>query len=229
LESAAIMTEPLDPAGSESSPTVPDTARRRRATARVEPGRTVDPDLLAQILQLATLTPSPYNLQPWRFVVVRDAANRRKLQACAWNQPKVGQAPVVVIVLGFHEPDRSHLDAMLARRLELGACTPERAAEIRGRAVASLGRVTDRALWTTRSTMLAASRLMLAAESLGVASALVDEFDADAVRATFGVPDDHAVCCLIALGHAAEDDPFPGRFGLDEVCYSEHFGQPWTG
>ena len=44
----------------------------------------------------------------------------------------------------------------------------------------------------------------------------------------FGVPDDHTVCCLIALGHAAAAKPFSGRFGLDVVCYEEHFGQPWT-
>ncbi|APW60149.1 nitroreductase family protein [Paludisphaera borealis] len=189
----------------------------------------LDPEILTRILRLATLSPSPFNLQPWRFLVVRDAANRRRLQACAWNHPQVGQAPVVVIVLGFHQPDRTHLDAVLARQLELGACTPARAAEIRGRALATLGRVADRSLWALRSAMLAASALMCAAESLGVASALIDNFDHEAARTNFGVPDDHTVCCLIALGHAAGAEPFPGRFGLDEVCYAEHFGQPWTG
>ena len=196
---------------------------------RFDSGRPVEPEILARILKTATLAPSPYNLQPWRFVVVRDAANRRKLQACAWNQPMIGQAPVVVIVLGYLDPDQTHLDAMLARRLELGDCTPERAAEIRGRAVAALGRTTDRTLWATRSTMLAASTLMHAAESLGLSSALLEEFDPEALRATFGVPDDHTICCLIALGRAEELELFPGRFGLDEVCYNEHFGQPWTG
>ena len=196
---------------------------------RFDPERPVDPDLLARILEGATLAPSPYNLQPWRFLVVRDAANRRKLQACAWNQPIVGQAPVIVLVLGFHYPDQTHLEAMLARRLELGSCTPERAAETRGRAAAALGRATDRSLWATRSSMFAASTLMHAATSLGISSALLDEFDAETLRATFGVPDDHAVCCLIALGWADQAAPFAGRFGLDEVCYAEHFGQPWTG
>jgi hypothetical protein len=48
------------------------------------------------------------------------------------------------------------------------------------------------------------------------------------VKEAFGVPDDHTVCCLIALGFAAEAKPFPGRFGLADVCYEDHFGQPWT-
>ncbi len=74
--------------------------------------------------------------------------------------------------------------------------------------------------------MLAAATLMLAAESLGVASAPMEGFEADKVKAAFGVPDDHTVCCLIALGFAAAAKPFPGRFGLEDVCYDEHFGQP---
>jgi nitroreductase len=69
---------------------------------------------------------------------------------------------------------------------------------------------------------------MLAAESLGVASAPMEGFDAAKVKEEFGVPDDHIICCLVALGYALDRDPFPGRFGLEDVCYSEHFGQPWT-
>jgi nitroreductase len=208
--------------------TVEEAARRRRATMAFDPSRPLDPSLLERILELATLAPSSSNLQPWRFLVVRDAANRRRLQACARNQPKVGQAPVVVVVLGYHHPDRTHLDPMLAMQVESGVCTPERAAEIRGRAASGLRDVADRGLWATRSTMLAAATLMLAAESLGVASAPMEGFDAEAVRREFGVPDDHSVCCLVALGYAVGSGPSPGRFGLDEVCYAEHFGRPWT-
>ena len=58
--------------------------------------------------------------------------------------------------------------------------------------------------------MLAAATLMIAAESLGVASAPMEGFDPVKVKEAFGIPEDHTVCCLIALGHAAEDKPHPG-------------------
>ena len=76
--------------------------------------------------------------------------------------------------------------------------------------------------------MQMAATLMIAAESLGVGSAPLERFDPEKVRAAFGVPDDHTICCLVALGYAAEAKPFPGRLGLEEVCFEEHFGQPWT-
>ena len=87
-----------------------------------------------------------------------------------------------------------------------------------------MSRTTDLGLWASRSAMSAAMCLMLAAESVGVHSAQVEGFDEEKVRASFGVPDDHSVGCLVCLGHARETKPFPGRFGLDVVCYQEHFG-----
>jgi nitroreductase len=117
---------------------------------------------------------------------------------------------------------------MVERQRALGAIAPEAAAELRARAGRAMEQVPDRALWATRSTMLAAATLLIAAEALDVASAPMEGFDEEKVRAAFGVPDDHTVCCLIALGYPAEPKPFPGRFGLGEVCYQEHFGQPWT-
>lgn len=201
---------------------------RRRATRRFDSARPLPDDLLKTLLTLATHAPSSYNLQPWRFLVVRTEANRRKLRAAAFNQPKISEAPVVVIVLGYLYPDQTHMTAMSDRMRELGAVTPEGAAETRGRIVQSFARLADRPLWATRSTMLATATLMLVAESLGVASAPMEGFDPIKVKEAFGVPDDHIVCCLVALGYAAEDKPFPGRFGLNDVCYEEHFGQPWT-
>jgi nitroreductase len=212
--------------GGEPPLSVPEAIVRRRATRQFDPGRPLPVSVLSQILELASLAPSGFNLQPWRFLVVRNSKNRQKLRECAFNQPKITDAPVVVIVLGCHHPHRSHLDAVVQKQVELGALTADTAAEFRARAVQAMERVRDYSLWATRSTMLAAAALILAAESLGVASAPMEGFEPDKVKATFGVPDDHTVCCLIALGFAAAAKPFPGRFGLDYVCYEEHFGQP---
>jgi nitroreductase len=117
---------------------------------------------------------------------------------------------------------------MVNHQVRLGTITPEVAEGMVGIATQAQERVVDRPLWATRSTMLAAATLTIAAESLGVASAPMEGFEVAKVREAFGVPEDHVVYCLIALGFAASEKPFPGRIGLEEVCYLEHFGQPWT-
>lgn len=213
--------------GATEIPGAVEAILRRRSARRFDPDRPIADGLLARILELATYAPSGFNLQPWRFVVVRSARNRRRLRACAFNQPKVTDAAAVVIVLGYLNGVETDLGPMLEARVALGAATPEAAAEARRRATDALGRVGDRSAWALRSAMLAAATMLVAAEGLGVASSAIEGFDPARVREAFGVPDDHAIGCLVALGYPLEPAPFPGRFGLDRVCYSEHFGQPW--
>ena len=224
-----MLSDPISKYTDTAPPlSAPEAIVRRRATRQFDPDRPVPSETLAAILELATQAPSGYNLQPWRFVVVRERKNRERLKSCAYGQPKIGEAPVVVIVLGYLNPHRTDLDAMVAEQVRRGAVTPEIGAGIRGAALAAMNRVSDLEVWATRSTMLAAATLMIAAESLGVASAPMEGFEAEKVRQAFGVPDDHVVCCLIALGFPAAEKPAPGRFGLDHVCFSEYFGQPWN-
>ena len=210
--------------------TAPEAIARRRATRHFDPTRPLPDDLLKSILHLATFAPSGYNLQPWRFLVVRSQANRERLAAASYGQPKIGEAPVVVIVLGYHNPQKTHLNAMVQTQVELGAITPDIGKGMTVMAARAVDNTPNIEVWTTRSTMLAASTLMIAAESLGVDSAPMEGFELEKVKAAFGIPDDHSVCCLVALGFAkpGTEKKFPGRFGLDEVCYLEHFGGPWT-
>jgi nitroreductase len=199
----------------------------RRTTRRFDPDRPLDPALLDRLLALAGLAPSPMNLQPWRFVVVREARNRKRLRACAFGDPRIGDAPAVLIVLAYIHPDRTDVDEAVERMLALGAIEPEAVARFRATATREWERGDGPVLRATRSAMLAVGTLMIAAEVLGVASSWIEGFDPELVREGFSVPDDHALCGLLALGFAAEPAPFPGRFGLDRSCFEEHFGRPW--
>ena len=210
---------------------VPDAIEaiaRRRTTRRFDPNRSLNDDVLTRILKLATMAPSADDLQPWRFVVVRSRRNRERLRACVFGRIEVVEASAAVIVLGYLNAATTDLEAMLSERLKRGAISPQEAAEARA-VVPRTARIGDRTLWATRSAMRAATTLIIAAEGLGVASATIEPIDEPRLRADFGIPDDHVPCGVVALGFAAESPPFPGRFGLDHVCYAEHFGQPWTG
>lgn len=84
----------------------------RRATMHFKDEEVSD-RILEAILKLGGQAPSGYNLQPWRFIVVRDAANRKCLQKAAFNQPKVAEAPVVIIAIGMKEEWKKTADEVL--------------------------------------------------------------------------------------------------------------------
>jgi nitroreductase len=71
-------------------------AIKTRRSIRDYLDKPVEEKKLLRILDAARLAPSASNNQEWRFVVVQDAATRRKLMEAAKGQRFVGEAPVVI-------------------------------------------------------------------------------------------------------------------------------------
>lgn len=84
---------------SDSPAVEPTTAtrlvKRVRQTRDYRPDA-VPEDALRDILDVARWTGSVSNRQPWTFIVVTDAATRRKMAEIATNTPHIGIAPVVI-------------------------------------------------------------------------------------------------------------------------------------
>jgi nitroreductase len=74
----------------------------RRATPSFD-GSPVPDEVLSVILRAGLESPSGYNLQPWRFVVVRTAEQKRHLREAAMGQSKVEEAGAVIACCG--DPD----------------------------------------------------------------------------------------------------------------------------
>jgi nitroreductase len=79
-----------------------DTIRKRRSVRKYK-GDPVPEDVLARVLEAARLAPSAKNIQPWKFIVVRDRATKRKLAKASFEQYFMSDAAVVVAACGFPE------------------------------------------------------------------------------------------------------------------------------
>src|SRR5688572_33248035 len=69
----------------------------RYATKQFDPQRKIKPEDWAALEEALVLTPSSYGLQPWKFVVVKDAATREKLVGASWGQRQVADASHLVV------------------------------------------------------------------------------------------------------------------------------------
>jgi nitroreductase len=198
----------------------------RRATTQFLPDE-VPEETLNAILQLGAQAPSGYNLQPWRFIVVRGEENRRRLQAVAYNQPKVGQAPVVIIALGMKEEWKQTAEEVFREGAERGAGSVDK---WQGYMEGALQFVSSMRpdVWVNRHTMIAFTTLMYAAEAYGFDTAPMEGFDAEGIKREFGVPEEAEVVALLAIGRAKQPDKvYPGRFPLERIFFSERYGEAW--
>lgn len=80
-------------------------AIRDRRSVRSYEKKGIPEDVLLKVLEAARLAPSANNRQPWKFVVVREAAKRAALAKAAKEQQFVAEAPVVIAAVAL-EPER---------------------------------------------------------------------------------------------------------------------------
>jgi nitroreductase len=144
-----------------------DLVQTRQATDAFAPEPIPDEDL-DQILQAGLEAPSSYNLQPWRFVVVRDPEQKTKLRLAAMNQQKFEDAPVVIVVCGDTLGWREDLEDIIRIGRGHGFGEDAWAARKRRNVVADLGSHPNMSMWVTKQAMIAATTMMWVAESFGL-------------------------------------------------------------
>lgn len=188
----------------------------------------VPEEYLEAILKLGTQAPSGYNLQPWRFIIVRDAENRKRLQQVAFNQPKVAEAPVIIIAVGMKEEWKELADEVFYEGAERGAGKLDGWEAYRDGALQFLTGMQQMPVWVNRHTMIAFTTLMYVAEAYGFDTAPMEGFDAAGIKREFNIPEEGEVCALLAIGRAAPPEKaYPGRFDLERIVFSESFDTPW--
>ena len=218
-----------------SEKSLSEVIRDRRATASYESQPVAEGDL-KRILSAGLHAPSGYNLQPWRFVVVRDPEQRKKLRAAAMGQPKVEEAPVIIVACGDPAGWRNgDLDAMLKLAEAHGyggaaehAMVREAVPGLLGGTPGSAGGLApDLAVWVNRQVMIAFTHMMLRAEALGYDTAPMEGFFEDKVKALLHIPEPVRVVALLAVGkRKGEKKPFSGRFEMARTVFGEEWDKP---
>jgi nitroreductase len=207
--------------------------KERRATPSFEDVPIHNADL-EKIIRAGLEAPSGYNTQPWRFVVVRDADQKKKLRAASFGQPKVEQASAVIVAcgdpMGWKDGD---LEEMLRIGAQHGFNDPAEQERICKAVSGFLGGPAGKAagieptfdLWANRQTMIAFTTMMWAAETLGYDTAPMEGFMEDQVKALLKIPERVRVVALLAIGRLkGKDKPYAGRFEPARSVFAEEWG-----
>jgi nitroreductase len=198
----------------------------RRSTSSFD-GTQISGDDLRKIIEAGLQAPSGYNLQPWRFVVVRNPEQRRRLRQASYNQAKVEEASVVIVACGDADGWRNgDIEEMLRLGREGGM--PENYAEQAKTAIPEyLFNYPNLPMWLNRHVMIAFTTMMLMAEALGYDTAPMEGFEEEKVREVLRLPLSYNVVALLAIGHAKGPEKFSGgRFSMGRTVFGEEYGKP---
>ncbi|MQA40500.1 nitroreductase family protein [Rugamonas aquatica] len=190
----------------------------RISANRFDAGRALSDADISELVRMATLAPSAYNFQNWKFIAVRTPQAKERLKAVAFGQQKVADAPVTFIIVGTLAAHEG-LPQALKPSVDAGIM-PQTVADV----WVGMAQDThpgnpqlqrDEAL---RSGSLAAMTMMLAAEGMGLASSAMSGFDAVGVKREFNLGEADVPVMLLSIGYAAAGNwPQKVRKPLREV------------
>ena len=172
-----------------------------------------------RLLAAARLSPTAFNLQNWRFVIVRDPALRKAIRKVAWDQAQVTDASLLIVLC-------ANLKAWARQPERYWAHAPAPARELLVPAIAEYYQGNEQVQRdeAMRSCGIAAQTLMLAAQELGYDSCPMDGFDFEAVGKLINLPGDHVIAMMVAIGKRAEDVwPRGGTLPDTEVIFENRF------
>ena len=202
-----------------------EVVEERRATPSFDGEPIPDADL-KKILEAGLQAPSGYNLQPWRFVVMRTPEQLRRLRAASFNQAKVEEASAVIVACGDKDGWRTDMEEMIRMGRE-GGMTENYAAQARVNIPEYLGNHPNLSAWLNRHVMIALTTMLWMAEVLGYDTAPMEGYEAEKVCEVLRLPLSYEVVALLGIGHLQGPDKFNGgRFSMARTVFDGEYGKP---
>lgn len=197
-----------------------EVVKKRRSIRRFKPDP-VPEGAIKQILEAARLAPSGVNIQPWRFMVVKDPRRRARLaEEAAFQQQSVAEAPVVIVCCADL---RSYLQVSIrAQELLAAEAISSEFVEVyfknRGPVSPDLATHIPAA---TINTVIAIEHMVLMATSLGLGTCWVQFIRPERVSEICELDEEIIVVALLPVGYPAQDPPPRPRLSLAEIILPE--------
>ncbi len=85
-----------------------DVIQKRRSIRKYKEDP-IPEEAFRRVLEAARLAPSGSNIQPWKFIIVKDKALKEKLAQASAGQFFMAEAPVIIVGCGFPDNCYAHM------------------------------------------------------------------------------------------------------------------------
>ncbi len=187
----------------------------RHACKEFDPSRQIPDDIFQSILEAGRLSPSSFGFEPWKFLVVQNAALREKIRSLSWGgQGQLPTASHVVVLLARKpacmQPDGQYIcqtimteTQHLPEDLRLQRCDKFR--KFLDEDFCLTGNERAHFEWAARQCYIAMANMLTMAAFLRIDSCPIEGFSKNAVEALLAkegllYPEEFGVACMMAFG-----------------------------
>ncbi|MDH3794246.1 MAG: nitroreductase family protein [Nitrosopumilus sp.] len=196
-----------------------DAIKERRSVKHYDTNHKLTDDEVNQLLSLAVLSPTSFNIQNWRFVVVKESEIRKQIRAAAWDQTQVTDSSLLIVIC-------ADLKSWKDNPGQYWKNAPKEAQDFLVPAIGPFyeGKEQLQRDEAMRSCGIAAQTIMLAAKSMGYDSNPMIGFDPQKVAEIINLPKDHVISMLMVIGKQTKPAmPRGGQLPLDNVVFTDKF------
>lgn len=200
--------------------------KERRAINCFEKDIEIPDEKIKEIINLANLCPSSFNMQPWQVIVVKSPEKKKILRQCAMNQQKVEDASAVFIIIADPGALEKNMDRIFDKQIEYGYMKEEMKDVYKDVAKKLYGEKDSltRKIFAVKNASLFAMNLMISAKGLGFETHPMDGFDIDCIKKEFNISEDKIIPMIIAIGYLRKGTkllPRPYRRSTEEFVRFE--------
>ncbi|MFK7759873.1 MAG: nitroreductase family protein [Phycisphaerales bacterium] len=196
-----------------------EAIRSRRSIKHFDDSHQFTADEERELMELAIQSPTSFNMQNWRFVVVKEPELRAQIRAASYDQAQVTDASLLLIMTAdlrawAHDPQRYWVNA------------PKEVGELLSGWMSPFYEGNDQLQRdeAMRSIGIASQTVMLSARAMGYDSCPMIGFEADKVAELIKLPAGHVIGMMITIGKRTQDPwPKPGQLPIDDVLIENSF------
>lgn len=193
---------------------------KRRSIKQYDPNHKLTAEEEQKLFEAMIQAPSSFNIQHWRFVILRDPALRATIcKEYGNDQAQMTDASLLVLFT-------ADMKAWQKRPERYWANAPKEVADL---LVGWMRPFHEGREWlqrdeAQRSIGMAMQTLMLAAQELGYQSCPMIGFDIEKVAELIKLPADYVMGPMVAIGKGTKDAwPKPGQVPLEELVFENGF------
>jgi nitroreductase len=196
-----------------------DAIYARRAVKAFDPTHRMTEAEITRLVEAAMQSPTSFNIQHWRFVVVKDPDLRKQIRAAGFDQAPMTDASLLVVMTAD----------VLAWKKDPARYWKNAPKEVADMLVGWMGpfhegREQLQRDEAQRSMGMAMMTLMVAAKAMGYDSCPMVGYDFDAVSRLINLPADHVIGPMVAIGKGTRAPwPKPGQLTIGEVVVTDRF------
>jgi nitroreductase len=168
-------------------------AIKKRRSVRAYTSEEVSEEDVERLIEAAMWAPSAGNIQPWEFVIVRNAETKRRLSDAALHQTFIEEAPVVIVVC----------------------------ADVARSSWGYGSRGSN--LYCLQDTAAATENMLLAAQALELATCWVGAFHEDEVAKVVNTPRNVRPVAIVPVGRPTKKPNAPPKRPIREIIHYETF------